>query len=80
MADERTFVIVGAGLAGAKAARRCATRGSRGSVVMLGRAPPPYGRRRSPRACCNGGPGRDRLRAHADWYAGNDVELRTDTR
>ena len=44
MSDPRTFAIVGAGLAGAKAAEALCTEGFDGRIVLFGTEPrPPYG-------------------------------------
>src|SRR4051812_50069363 len=76
-----TFVIVGAGLAGAKAAETLREEGFDGRIVLLGAEPHrPY--ERPPLS-------KDYVRGEAEqpawlqedeaWYAQNDVELRTDS-
>jgi len=80
MADDRTFVIVGAGLAGGKAAETLRDEGFEGRVVLLGEEPDrPY--ERPPLS-------KEYLRGHEDgtadvpwvhdegWYAEHDVDLR----
>ncbi|MGH2994235.1 MAG: NAD(P)/FAD-dependent oxidoreductase [Solirubrobacterales bacterium] len=80
MATERTFVIVGASLAGAKAAETLREEGFDGSIVLLGaEAERPY--ERPPLS-------KDYLRGEAEekpyvhpeaFYAANEIDLRTST-
>jgi 3-phenylpropionate/trans-cinnamate dioxygenase ferredoxin reductase subunit len=79
MAAQHTFVIVGAGLAGAKAAQALREEGFDGRLVLVGAEPEhPYERPPLSKAYLTGAAPRDSVRVHeADWYAGNDVELRT---
>src|ERR687887_1855836 len=80
MASERTFVIVGASLAGAKAAETLREEGFDGRVVLIGaEAERPY--ERPPLS-------KDYLRGEADakpyvhqeaFYEDKDIELRTST-
>ena len=81
MPKEETFAIVGASLAGAKAAETLREEGFEGRIVLLGAEPerpyerPPlskdYLRRESPR---------DKVYVHpGPFYADNDIELRTST-
>ena len=81
MTDDRTFVIVGGGLAGAKAAEALRERGFEGPVVLLGaEAHRPYERPPLSKGYLKTGERLDDgLRPHADWYAEHDVELRTGT-
>ena len=78
MAD-RTFVIVGAGLAGAAAAETLRTEGFTGRVVLLGSEPErPYERPPLSKGLLLGTTERDAVHVHdAKWYPENDVELRT---
>jgi 3-phenylpropionate/trans-cinnamate dioxygenase ferredoxin reductase subunit len=78
MAD-RTFVIVGAGLAGATAAETLRTEGFTGRIVLLGSEPErPYERPPLSKGLLLGTTGRDDVHVHhASWYPEHDVELRT---
>ncbi|WP_433729170.1 NAD(P)/FAD-dependent oxidoreductase [Actinoplanes sp. CA-051413] len=78
MAD-RTFVIVGAGLAGATAAETLRTEGFTGRVVLLGSEPErPYERPPLSKGLLLGTTERDDVHVHdASWYPEHDVELRT---
>jgi 3-phenylpropionate/trans-cinnamate dioxygenase ferredoxin reductase component len=78
MSDPRTFVIVGASLAGAKAAEALRNAGFEGHVVLIGeethrpyeRLPLSKGYLLDPRV-------RDTIYVHsADWYVKHNVELR----
>jgi 3-phenylpropionate/trans-cinnamate dioxygenase ferredoxin reductase subunit len=81
MVDHRTFVIVGAGLAGAKAAETLREDGFTGRVVLLGSEPErPYERPPLSKGLLLGTVERDTVHVHdADWYPRHDVELRTTT-
>jgi 3-phenylpropionate/trans-cinnamate dioxygenase ferredoxin reductase component len=76
------FVIVGAGLAGAKAAETLREEGFDGPVVLVGEEPePPYERPPLSKDYLLGTADRDASRVHdADWYAEHDVDLRTGVR
>jgi 3-phenylpropionate/trans-cinnamate dioxygenase ferredoxin reductase subunit len=76
--DERTFVIVGAGLAGAKAAETLRTEGFEGRVVLIGEEPErPYERPPLSKGYLLGTDDRDTAFVHGpDWYAENKVDLR----
>ncbi len=76
-----TFVIVGAGLAGAKAAETLRAEGFDGDIVLIGAEPErPYERPPLSKGLLLGAASRDSAFVHEpDWYAGHDVELRTDT-
>src|SRR3712207_2103616 len=76
------FVIVGAGLAGAKAAETLRDEGFDGPVVIVGDEPePPYERPPLSKDYLLGKADRDTSRVHpADWYAAHDVDLRTGVR
>jgi 3-phenylpropionate/trans-cinnamate dioxygenase ferredoxin reductase subunit len=78
MTDERTFVIVGASLAGAKAAEALRTEGFTGRVVLVGaEADRPYERPPLSKGYLRGKEPRDKAFVHdATWYAEHDIELR----
>ncbi|UQU67798.1 FAD-dependent oxidoreductase [Couchioplanes caeruleus] len=80
MSDNRTFVIAGAGLAGAKAAETLRDEGFTGRVVLLGDEPErPYERPPLSKGLLLGTAAEDSVHVHdADWYARRDVELRSD--
>jgi 3-phenylpropionate/trans-cinnamate dioxygenase ferredoxin reductase subunit len=75
------FVIVGAGLAGAKAAETLRGEGFKGQIVLIGEeAVRPYERPPLSKAHLLGTAGLDTAFVHdPDWYAAHDVELRTGT-
>src|SRR6266508_3225306 len=77
MPDERTFVIIGASLAGAKAAETLRGEGFAGRVVLVGEETErPYERPPLSKGYLLGKDERDKAFVHdADWYAGNEVEL-----
>ncbi|MGY1635960.1 NAD(P)/FAD-dependent oxidoreductase [Geodermatophilus sp. SYSU D00742] len=79
MSTPNPFVIVGAGLAGAKAAETLREEGYDGPVVLLGAEPErPYERPPLSKQYLLGSAERDTAFVHdAGWYAGHDVELRT---
>jgi 3-phenylpropionate/trans-cinnamate dioxygenase ferredoxin reductase component len=74
-----TFVIVGAGLAGAKAAETLREEGFDGSVVLLGAEPHrPYERPPLSKDYVRGEAERDAAFVHEEgWYDEHNVELRT---
>jgi NADPH-dependent 2,4-dienoyl-CoA reductase/sulfur reductase-like enzyme len=74
-----TFVIVGGGLAGAKAAEALRTAGFDGEVVLFGTEPErPYERPALSKGYLLGKDTRGSVFVHsADWYAENSVDLRT---
>lgn len=76
------FVIVGGGLAGAKAAETLRTEGFDGPVVLVaGEEELPYERPPLSKGYLLGTAERDSARVHAaDWYADSGVELRTGVR
>jgi 3-phenylpropionate/trans-cinnamate dioxygenase ferredoxin reductase subunit len=77
-----TFVIVGAGMAGGKAAETLREEGFDGRVVMLGaEAEPPYERPPLSKDYLRGESERGGvyLQEDADWYEQHDVELRAST-
>jgi len=79
MKDPRAFVIVGAGLAGAKAAQTLRDEGFDGDVVLLGEEPErPYERPPLSKGLLLGTADRETVFVHeAGWYAEHDVDLRT---
>jgi 3-phenylpropionate/trans-cinnamate dioxygenase ferredoxin reductase subunit len=81
MADHRTFVIIGAGLAGAKAAETLREEGFTGRVVLIGSEPErPYERPPLSKGLLLGSAERASAYVHdAGWYPAHDVELRTNS-
>lgn len=81
MTDPRTFAIIGAGLAGAKAAEALRVEGFDGRVVLLGAEPHrPYERPPLSKGYLQGNADRETVYVHpAEWYAEHQVELRVDT-
>lgn len=78
--DRRTFVIVGAGLAGAKAAESLRGWGFDGRVVVVGDEPaPPYDRPQLSKSYLRGQSPFGVLH-DASFYQSNDIELLTSTR
>jgi 3-phenylpropionate/trans-cinnamate dioxygenase ferredoxin reductase component len=79
MKDPRVFVIVGAGLAGAKAAQTLREEGFDGEVVLLGEEPErPYERPPLSKGLLLGTAERETVFVHeAGWYPDHDVNLRT---
>ena len=79
---QETFVIVGAGLAGAKAAEALRAQGFRGEVVLVGdEAERPYDRPPLSKGYLLGKSERDEIYVHpSGWYAENDIDLRVGTR
>jgi 3-phenylpropionate/trans-cinnamate dioxygenase ferredoxin reductase subunit len=82
MPEDGPFVIVGAGLAGAKAAQTLREEGFDGSVVLIGEeSDRPYERPPLSKGLLLGSAERDSVYVHdAGWYADHDVDLRTATR
>jgi 3-phenylpropionate/trans-cinnamate dioxygenase ferredoxin reductase component len=80
--NDRTFVIVGASLAGAKAAETLREEGFAGRVVLLGEEPePPYERPPLSKGYLLGSEERDKAFVHdRAWYDKQNIELRTGTR
>jgi 3-phenylpropionate/trans-cinnamate dioxygenase ferredoxin reductase component len=81
MSADRTFMIVGGGLAGAKAAQTLREEGFDGRVVLLGEEDvAPYERPPLSKDYLRGDAGRDAIWAQEEgWYEAHDVELRTST-
>ena len=82
MIDGRSFVIVGAGMAGARAAASLRAEGFQGRVVLLGEEHDrPYDRVPLSKNYLRSEPGYHRLFVHDEgYYAEHDIELRLDTR
>jgi 3-phenylpropionate/trans-cinnamate dioxygenase ferredoxin reductase component len=78
MTSSQTFVIVGASLAGAKAAETLRAEGFDGRVVMIGaEAERPYERPPLSKDYLRGEVGREKVYVHdEDFYAANQIELR----
>ena len=78
----RTFAIVGAGLAGAKAAETLRTEGFDGRVVLFGDEPDrPYERPPLSKGYLRGEDSVDKVFVHDEvFYETNDIDLRTGTR
>src|SRR5579859_2956818 len=78
MTDSSAYVIVGAGLAGAKAAETLREEGFAGPVVLVGEeAERPYERPPLSKDYLMGKAERESIYVHpAQWYAEHDVELR----
>jgi 3-phenylpropionate/trans-cinnamate dioxygenase ferredoxin reductase subunit len=81
MPDTDTHVIIGAGLAGAKAAEALRNEGFDGQIVLVGQEPElPYERPPLSKDYLRGESARDKARVHPeDFYAANDIDLRTAT-
>lgn len=80
--DMGTFVLIGGGLAGAKAAETLRAEGFEGRVVLVAEEPEvPYERPPLSKGYLLGSAERAKARVHEPaWYAANDVDLRTGTR
>lgn len=78
MPSDSSFVIVGAGLAGAKAAEALREEGFDGSLVLIGaEAERPYERPPLSKEYVRGEAGREKVYVHAaDFYAQHDIQLR----
>ncbi|RSM73792.1 FAD-dependent oxidoreductase [Actinoplanes sp. ATCC 53533] len=81
MRDPQVFVIVGAGLAGAKAVQTLRKSGFGGEIVLLGEEPErPYERPPLSKGLLLGTAERESVFVHEPgWYAAHDVDLRTAT-
>jgi 3-phenylpropionate/trans-cinnamate dioxygenase ferredoxin reductase component len=81
MADGKTFAIVGASLAGAKAAETLREQGFDGRIVLIGaESERPYERPKLSKEYLRGEAGRDALYVHEDgWYEQHGIELRSGT-
>src|SRR4051812_9087125 len=82
MAERQTFVIVGAGLAGAKAAEALRTEGFEGRLVLIGAEDElPYERPPLSKDYLQGKSEREKARVHPEgFYSEHDIELMTGTR
>jgi len=82
MASEQTFVIVGASLAGAKAAETLRAEGFEGRVVLIGEETErPYERPMLSKEYLRGDKPAAKLYVHDEgYYADNDIEMLTGTR
>ncbi|WP_406103761.1 NAD(P)/FAD-dependent oxidoreductase [Micromonospora globbae] len=80
--SKTNFVIVGAGLAGARAAQTLREEGFDGGIVVVGDEPDrPYERPPLSKGLLTGSAEPDSVFVHdAGWYAEHDVDLRTDAR
>ena len=78
MTKDRTFVIVGASLAGAKAAETLREEGFDGRIVLIGAEPDrPYERPPLSKEYLRGEAGRDKVYVHEEgWYGDHEVDLR----
>jgi 3-phenylpropionate/trans-cinnamate dioxygenase ferredoxin reductase subunit len=81
MSDERTFVVVGGGLAGAKSVEELRERGFEGRLVLLGaEAHLPYERPPLSKDYLKSGEKLEDAFVHDEqWYAAHDVDVRTGT-
>ncbi|AGZ43812.1 NAD(P)/FAD-dependent oxidoreductase [Actinoplanes friuliensis] len=81
MTGDRTFVIAGAGLAGAKAAETLRAEGFTGRIALIGTETEiPYERPPLSKGLLLGTAQRSEAFVHDEaWYASNNVELRTGT-
>jgi 3-phenylpropionate/trans-cinnamate dioxygenase ferredoxin reductase component len=78
MSSQSTFVIVGAGMAGGKAAETLREEGFDGRIVLVGAEPHrPYERPPLSKDYLRGEGGMAWLQEDEGWYAQNDVDLRT---
>ena len=81
MTRPQTFVVVGAALAGAKAAETLRQEGFEGRVVLIGSEPDrPYERPPLSKEYLRGEAGREKVYVHDEgFYAEHEIELRTAT-
>jgi 3-phenylpropionate/trans-cinnamate dioxygenase ferredoxin reductase subunit len=81
MSAQQTFVIVGAGLAGAKAAEALRTDGFSGKVILFGdEAERPYDRPPLSKGYLLGSTEREKIYIHpAQWHLEHDIDLRLGT-
>src|SRR3954466_9915909 len=78
MTNDQTFIIVGASLAGAKAAETLRTEGFEGRLVLIGAEPErPYERPPLSKDYLRGEVGREKVYVHDEgFYLAHDIELR----
>src|SRR5437764_3720772 len=81
MATDSTFVVVGASLAGAKAAETLRGEGFDGRIVLLGAEPDrPYERPPLSKDYLRGESGRDKIYVHEEgYYPEQEIDLRSST-
>src|SRR3712207_1997590 len=81
MTSQQTFVIVGAGFAGGKAAEALRDRGFDGHIVLIGAEPvPPYERPPLSKGYLTGEANVDAVFVHDEgFYPRHSIELRTGT-
>jgi len=82
MSTQQTFVIVGAGLAGAKAAEALRTNGFGGKVILIGaETERPYDRPPLSKGYLQGSTEREKIYIHPpQWRLEHDIDLRLGTR
>lgn len=82
VAPQEPMVIIGASLAGAKAAEALRKEGFDGRIILIGQEPErPYERPDLSKGYLTGASGKDTLYVHPQrWYTDNAVELRLSTR
>src|SRR3954451_9890046 len=82
MPNDQTFVIVGASLAGAKAAETLRAEGFDGQLILIGaETERPYERPPLSKGYLQGKSDKSKIYVHdKSWYADNNVELRLGTR
>lgn len=82
MAHRQTFVIVGAGLAGAKAAEALRDEGFDGRIVLIGEeAERPYERPPLSKDYLQGHSEKEKIYVHPEsWYDEHDVDLQRNSR
>jgi 3-phenylpropionate/trans-cinnamate dioxygenase ferredoxin reductase subunit len=82
MSTQQTFVIVGAGLAGAKAAEALRANGFGGKVILIGDEDErPYDRPPLSKGYLQGTTEREKIYVHpAQWHLEHDIDLRLGTR
>src|SRR6476660_919205 len=82
MSTQQSFVIVGAGLAGAKAAEALRTNGFDGKVILIGdETERPYDRPPLSKGYLQGSTERENIYIHPpQWHLEHDIDLRLGTR
>ncbi len=81
MSTQQAFVIVGAGLAGAKAAEALRANGFDGAITLIGdESDRPYDRPPLSKGYLLGSTDREKIFIHSEqWYTEHDIDLRLDT-